>query len=283
MHMPAADITAASYEEQNEANASFWNELCGSQLARQLGITDHSPAMLRRFDDWYFEFYPYLATHVPFHAVKDRRVLEVGLGYGTVAQRLAASGADYQGLDVAAGPVKMVNHRLTTNGLPGKATQGSVLEAPFESSTFDYVVAIGCFHHTGDVQRAVDESFRMLKPGGQLIFMVYYAYSYRRWLSAPLATFASYGREHFGWTWKPPQAERERAAYDANAEGGGAPITAFLSHGDLRRTCARFSQVEMTLENASSEGIFRRFSRETLMNSVLARRAGLDIYVRAVK
>lgn len=153
----------------NLANASFWDEMCGSQLARSLGITDHSPASLKRFDDWYFGFYPYLERHIPFHAMRDRDVLEVGLGYGTVAQRLVECGARYQGLDVAAGPVAMVNHRLQANGFPGSAKQGSVLDAPFESATFDYVVAIGCYHHTGDIQRAVDESWRMLRPGGTLI------------------------------------------------------------------------------------------------------------------
>ena len=215
--------------------------------------------------------------------MRHAEVLEVGLGYGTVAQRLAESCATYQGLDVAAGPVQMVNHRLRTNGLSGSASQGSVLAAPFEDEKFDYVVAIGCFHHTGDVQRAVDESWRMLKAGGQLIFMVYYAYSYRRWCSAPVATLNSLGRERFSWRFQLQQAARERAAYDANATGTAAPITEFLSKRALSRICKRFTDVDMTLENASPEGMFRSFSRETLIASPLSRYAGLDVYLRAWK
>lgn len=271
------------HEAANRANASFWDELCGTQLARSLGINDSSPESLKRFDDWYFAFYPYLPRHIPFHEMRGMSVLEVGLGYGTVAQRLAESCATYQGLDVAAGPVQMVNHRLGTNGLNGNASQGSVLAAPFEDETFDYVVAIGCFHHTGDVQRAVDESWRMLKAGGQLIFMVYYSYSYRRWCSAPLATLNSLGRERFSWRFQLQQAARERAAYDANATGAAAPITEFLSKRALSGICKRFNDVDMMLENASPEGMFRSFSRETLIASPLARYAGLDVYLRAWK
>ena len=32
----------------DERNATFWDELCGSSLARSLGITDASPESLER-------------------------------------------------------------------------------------------------------------------------------------------------------------------------------------------------------------------------------------------
>jgi 2-polyprenyl-3-methyl-5-hydroxy-6-metoxy-1,4-benzoquinol methylase len=58
-------------------------------------------------------------------------VLEVGLGYGTVSQRIAESGARYRGLDIAGGPISMVNDRLRQANLPDFAQQGSILAAPF--------------------------------------------------------------------------------------------------------------------------------------------------------
>jgi hypothetical protein len=54
-------------------NAGFWDELCGSALARQLGITDASADSLRRFDEAYFGFYPYLLRHLqPIAARRGR-------------------------------------------------------------------------------------------------------------------------------------------------------------------------------------------------------------------
>src|SRR4051812_1238283 len=91
----------------DSANASFWDELCGTSLAKALGVTDSSARSLQKFDDWYMDFYPYLEVHIPFDNFAEKDVLEVGLGYGTVSQKIAASGARYTGLDIAAGPVAM--------------------------------------------------------------------------------------------------------------------------------------------------------------------------------
>lgn len=145
-----------SQAEITSKNSDFWNELCGTTLARYLGITDSSKESLAKFDNWYFDFYPYLFDHIPFDSLKGKDVLEVGLGYGTVSQRLAESGANYIGLDVAAGPVDMVNHRLDQKGLSGEARQGSILEPPFATDSFDAIVAIGCLHHTGNLKLAID-------------------------------------------------------------------------------------------------------------------------------
>src|SRR3954466_7241161 len=98
--------------------------------------------------------------------MRGSRVLEIGLGYGTLSQKLAEHARSYRGLDIAAKPVAMVNHRLRMSGPAGRAVQGSALAMPFPDSSFDFVVSIGCFHHTGNLQRCLDESFRVLAPGG---------------------------------------------------------------------------------------------------------------------
>ena len=42
--------------------------------------------------------------------MRGKKVLEVGLGYGSVAQRIAENGAVYTGLDIAEGPVEMADY-----------------------------------------------------------------------------------------------------------------------------------------------------------------------------
>ncbi len=61
---------------------------------------------------------------------QDARVLEIGLGYGTVGQLLAQAGAVYHGLDIAAGPVEMMRQRLRWEGLEGEARAGSGCRPP---------------------------------------------------------------------------------------------------------------------------------------------------------
>lgn len=277
--------TKIATSDVDSNNAAFWNELCGTQLAKSIGVTDNSPASLKRFDDWYFGFYPYLFVHIPFEDMQGKDVLEIGLGYGTVAQRLAEAGARYEGLDIAAGPVGMVNHRLNQSGLPGKAQQGSILEAPFPDQSFDFVVAIGCLHHTGNLQRAIDECHRVLRPGGKLVMMVYYAYSYRRWAQVPKETLGYMGRELIGYRGvMGNSAAGERAAYDANQSGDAAPHTDWISVRSLRRYCRKFRSYSAHIENIDNGYPFHTSpQRRELLKTSYPRWIGLDLYATAVK
>lgn len=264
------------------ANSAFWSELCGTSLAHRIGVTDSSRESLRKFDDWYFGLYPYLARHVAFADVAGERVLEVGLGYGSVAQRLAAAGAVYHGLDIASGPVDMVNQRLYQAGLPGSAVRGDILSCPFPDASFDRVIAIGCYHHTGDLARAIDETHRVLRKGGRAMIMVYNAYSYRRWLRWPLST-ASY----FMWDkiaiGRPRHATAaERKAYDADSAGNAAPETIFVSVDHLRRLATSWRSIEIFRENIGGE-LFLRFVPRDLLLRAAGPLAGLDLYCHMVK
>jgi SAM-dependent methyltransferase len=282
--MQELDMTSHTTPKQQDVskkNADFWDELCGTQLAKQLGITDNSQASLKRFDDWYFDFYPYLNVHIPFNDMRGKDVLEVGLGYGTVSERIAAAGANYSGLDIAASPVAMANHRISGLGRPGGAVQGSILTAPFADGSFDYVVAIGCLHHTGDLKRAIAETYRILRPGGKLIFMVYYAYSWRRWRQLTRDTFSYVAQELAGHRGVVGQGdERQRAAYDVNGAGDGAPHTDWISKRSLKTYCSRFRTYQATIENIDTT---RWASRERLLATGAPRVLGLDLYATAMK
>lgn len=262
-------------------NSEFWNTLCGSGLARELGITDSSPRSLRKFDQWYFAFYPYLVEYIPFGEMRGRRVLEVGLGYGTVSQRIVESGADYTGLDIAQGPVDIVNRRLRVEDSPGRARRGSILDAPFADNIFDFIVAIGCYHHTGNMQRALDESYRMLRPSGVLVGMVYNAYSYRRWFNAPFQTACYLGWDWLGLGTQPLASPDERAAYDTDMEGAEAPHTDFVSRHRLRRMCRRFRTFRATLANIEREKPFQGRARDRLLRTAWPQLCGLDVYFSA--
>lgn len=273
--METNDLKQADIDAQN---AAFWDELCGTQLANQLGISDASSASLKVFDNWYFDFYPYLEKHVPLEQMRGASILEVGLGYGSVSQRLASVTNHYEGLDIADGPVQMVNHRLQDNALSGAAQKGSILGAPFADQTFDWVIAIGCFHHTGNLQKAIDEAYRVLKPGGRAVLMVYYAYSYRRWLYSPFRTFAHLLSDKFGLGKVKSSSGRERARYDASAAAKvGAPKTDFTSMGEMQQLCKQFSSCELQLENIAQEHAFRFLKRNTA-NRVFGPIFGLDLY-----
>jgi SAM-dependent methyltransferase len=273
--------TVSSAANLDQANAAFWDELCGSTFAQALGITDHTLESLDRFDEAYLDFYPYLLQRVGLENLAGMTVLEVGLGYGTLSQKLAQVAADYSGLDVAAGPVNMVNHRLRMQGLGGRAIQGSILNAPLPSASLDALVSIGCFHHTGDVQRSIDETYRLLKPGGIARIMVYNGLSYRQWLNWPRQTLARVLQMQ---AIAPESTVDQRAIYDANSTGEAAPETAFLSARQLSRMFRRYSDFACHKENASELplGAHRLVPRKVLLPT-LGKLAGLDLYIEARK
>lgn len=270
--------------ETDESNRKFWNDLCGSQLAKSIGIVDRGVESLDRFDRWYLNFYPYLDRHLALDEVRGRRVLEIGLGYGTVAQRLAERGADYVGLDIAPGPVDMVRHRLSQAGLGGEAVQGSILSPPFEDASFDDVIAIGSLHHTGDLRGAIAACHRLLRPRGRLTFMVYYAYSYRQIFQNPREVIDYALREAQGYRGvMPSRDELARGAYDRDSSGAAAPHTDFISRTSLRFLCASFPVFDCQVENMDEERPFADRSRAQLLATDLPAEIGLDLYVTAVR
>ena len=267
----------------DQRNQNFWNELCGSSFARHLGITDHTATSLKRFDDAYFELYPYLRRHVPVETFSGKAVLEIGLGYGALGQCIAEAGARYTAMDIATGPGERIRHRLHMHSLPGKVIQGSMLECPLPDASQDCVVSIGCFHHTGDVQRCFDETWRVLKPGGTAYLMVYNQLSYRQWLRWPVAALRAYCSPDV----KPDSTSisvAQKAAYDPDLAGRGAPETIFLSSAQVRHMLSRFSRVQIAKENCLHVTFRGRtlFPRWILLAS-LGRGFGLDLYIAASK
>ena len=262
---------SATQEAIDAGNARFWDELCGSALARQLRIEDASADSLRRFDDAYLDLYPYLEQYLDARAVAGRSVLEVGLGYGTVSGRLAELGAQLHGLDIAAAPVEMVRHRLRLMGHPAdeRIVQGSALEMPFVNGAFDRVYSIGCLHHTGDLPRAIREVHRVLKPGGAAIVMLYNRHSARRLKRVVMPELLRRGRS----------ATEVRGMYDSNEAGVAAPHTDYVSRHDARRLFGAFSDMKIDARNFDS---LPYMPRRRLLGNV-DRLLGLDLYITARK
>jgi SAM-dependent methyltransferase len=260
------------------ANSAFWDEMCGSAAARMLGITDNDRASLEKFDRWYFEFYPYLDRFIEFDSLRDRDVLEVGLGYGTVGQKIAETGARYTGLDIAKGPVDGLNHRLTQCGFPGRAVQGSILDPPFAPNCFDVVVAIGCYHHTGDLQLALANTAKLLRPQGRAVIMIYNAANYVRMIIEPMRTFGHLARGGI------ESARGEiRGRFDKNAEGQAAPETVLVSRRTfLLMLLKHFRTASVTIENAIAHRPFH-FIPRGFMCATVGKIAGLDLYAVATK
>ena len=74
--------------------------------------------------------------------------------------------------------LRYVALRLTLRELPYEDLgQGSVLDLPFADGTFDMVFSHGVLRHVPDIKQAQSEIHRVLRPGGELVIMVYARWS----------------------------------------------------------------------------------------------------------
>ena len=270
--------------QQNEIdaqNARFWDELCGTGLARSLGITEITPDSLKKFDQAYMEMYPYLPGYVTAENLKNKKVLEIGLGFGTLGQFLASQGCDYHGLDIAAGPAEMMKDRLSLLGKKSSdhVRVGSALDIPFKDESFDYVYSIGCLHHTGNLRKSVTEVYRVLRPGGKAIVMLYNRHSFRQLVQVPYTRFRKRlfsGREHFSkWV---------RSLYDTDSKGETAPFTEYVSRADVKHLFRDFSSVKIESRNFDDYVLLKKFKlrRARTLNNI-GRVLGLDLYIVSQK
>lgn len=109
---------------------------------------------------------------------RGKEVMEIGLGQGADSEQIIRRGAVWYGLDLTAESVDRVRTRLALRQLAHRAVkQGSVLNIPYESRSFDIVFSHGVLHHVPDIRAAQYEIHRVLKPGGELIVMVYAKWS----------------------------------------------------------------------------------------------------------
>jgi SAM-dependent methyltransferase len=278
-------VSADAQTRIDARNRAFWDELCGTGLAQSLGITAITPASLTRFDDAYMSYYPYLARYLSELPAEGSSVLEIGLGFGTVGQILAAVGANYHGTDIAAAPVAMMRDRLRWLGRSNDkaVVRDSALDLPYEDEWFEIVVSIGCLHHTGDLPRAVSEVRRVLVPGGLAFVMLYNAHSFRQLTVAARARLQGLlaGRDGGG------SGERVRAMYDVDTSGEAAPHTDYVSRRDVSRLFGMFTNVSIDAQNFDPLRLpFSRgrlsIPRKRLLGNV-ARVLGLDLYIHAQK
>lgn len=95
-------------------------------------------------------------------------VVDVGCGEGQVARVASASGAEVVGVDPAMQQVSMAWER---SGGPSYL-QGSATALPLRDGVADAAVACLVFEHIGDVDAALGEVARLLRPGGIFLFLL---------------------------------------------------------------------------------------------------------------
>jgi ubiquinone/menaquinone biosynthesis C-methylase UbiE len=94
--------------------------------------------------------------------------LELGCGTGIFLAQVAPAGARLRGLDLSPDLLARARARVAGAGAPSLDC-GNAEQMPYGDQTFDTVYGSSVLHHL-DLDRALREIFRVLKPGGQIVF-----------------------------------------------------------------------------------------------------------------
>ncbi len=211
-----------------------------------LDMTDQeigSLAFFDELDDYRFDKLRYLPEVVEFPSTAGRALLEIGCGIGTDLVRFARAGARTFAVDLSSTAVGLARRNFEVHGLSGggRVMLGDGARLPLADASVDVVYAHGVLQYAADPAAIVDEAHRVLRAGGEAIFMVYNRIS---WLMA-LSKLMKVPLEH-----------------------ADAPGLRFYSIVEFRRMLAPFGEVRIVPERFPVRSRLHKGLKAVLYNGV---------------
>ncbi|MBI4538168.1 MAG: class I SAM-dependent methyltransferase [Gemmatimonadetes bacterium] len=156
--------------------AEFWDRRpCGS-------FSSGEPPGTRRFFEqiarYRYRAQPFMRELAGFERFAGQRLLEVGCGLGTDLRQFAAGGARVIGVDLSRRSVALAREHFRIFDSAGHFLQSDCEHLPFADACFDVVYSFGVLHHTPDTRAAIGECYRVLRPGGIFMVMLYHRRSW---------------------------------------------------------------------------------------------------------
>lgn len=119
---------------------------------------NHRYAVVNRWDSSHLDKVDRLLDLRP-----GERVLEVGCGAGHLTTRLAARGVDIVGIDA--------NPNASAIAGTDRVRTMHAESLDFADDSFDVIVSVHAIEHIPELEGALDEMARVLRPGGRVMFI----------------------------------------------------------------------------------------------------------------
>ena len=111
---------------------------------------------------------------MPLAELSGKKVLEVGPGGGGHSCIFKRYGAEVTAVDITEARARSTALKFgLLRGGPAQALQGDAENLPFADDHFDIVYSNGVLHHSPNTERCMEEIYRVLKPGGTSVIMLY--------------------------------------------------------------------------------------------------------------
>jgi SAM-dependent methyltransferase len=103
--------------------------------------------------------------------VRGKRILEVGCGLGDLSLLLGEMGADVVAVDIESSMLMYTRNRQQKLQIDVNPMLADALNLPFNSNSFDLVVAMRTVHHLLNLTKFFEETYRVLRSGGRAAFI----------------------------------------------------------------------------------------------------------------
>jgi len=179
-------------------------------------------------------------VEMPPSILAGKNVLEIGPGAGGHSALFARHGACVTAIDITHSRAEATAAKFRLLGAENCiAMQGDAESLPFDDGAFDIVYSNGVLHHTNDTGKAIDEAFRVLKPGGRAVIMLYCKSSWHYWINMFLCVGVLKGKLGKNWLGRATEWGGKDAQTVEN------PITRCYMAGGIRHLFRRFENLAM--------------------------------------
>lgn len=165
------------------ANRTWWeNHPMRYDWKKGLQCKEFTPEFYAEIDARFFpnarQFMPWrkepFDALIDFDSLKDKDVLEIGVGNGSHAQLLAKYARSFTGIDLTEYSVNSTAERMRCFGYDAKILRMDAERMDFPDNSFDFIWSWGVIHHSSDPRNIIKEMHRVLRPGGRAVTMVYH-------------------------------------------------------------------------------------------------------------
>ncbi len=162
----------------------FWNENpVGSNFVKYR----QNKSFYEEYDAFRYKTESHILKELDSIDFKNKKVLEIGLGQGADSMQIINRGAIYHGIDLTEESVRRLKERFELFDKHYESVQvANAEQIPYPDNSFDIVYSHGVIHHSPRINLITDEIYRVLKPGGKAIVMLYHKSSFNYYVSIGL-------------------------------------------------------------------------------------------------
>ena len=160
----------------------FWNDRpCNiKHSSKELGTMEYFDEVeLKKF-----RAEPHILKFTEFPQWKNKKVLEVGCGLGTVGINFALNGADYTGVELSKESLEIAKKRFEVYNQSGKFYLGNAeeLSSFVHIETYDLIYSFGVIHHSPHPEKIVSQIKKYMNENSVLKIMLYAKDSWKNYM-----------------------------------------------------------------------------------------------------